>query len=94
MSTYTAREFFILIGDGGVVRGSIVCIAYALYAAAGWMLGGPVDSAICLGLSGPTGGGSVLACGLVLVGVGAFGGGYLGSKGGEFAAELIYENSR
>lgn len=67
---------------GGLVAGSITTAA----------LRAPmIVTGLCVGLGVPTGGGSMLICGLVVVGVGAFSSGYFGSKGGEISGEMIYE---
>jgi hypothetical protein len=63
-------------------------------AAAGAALTGPVVGMICVGLSVPTGGLAMLACGVLVVGAGSLAGGVLGGAFGESTGELIYEVSQ
>ncbi|MEB0241981.1 hypothetical protein QN361_14900, partial [Pseudomonas sp. 5C2] len=51
----------------------------------------PAVAGLCVGLGVPTGGGSLLVCGIVLVGAASFSAGYIGGKSGEKMAEKIYE---
>jgi len=61
---------------------------------AGGMLSAPVVGALCVGLSVPTGGAAMLACSIVVVGAGSYGGGVAGGKLGEAFGDVIYEATR
>ncbi|MGS0735045.1 hypothetical protein ACVBEG_00485 [Pseudomonas sp. GG8] len=74
---YTESGGFI----GGVAGGALIGLASTAPAVAG----------LCVGLGVPTGGGSLLVCGIVLVGAASFSAGYIGGKSGEKMAEKIYE---
>lgn len=60
-------------------------------AAAGFTVTGPVVTGLCVSLGVPTGGGAVLVCGIVGVGIASFSGGYVGGKAVEQLAEKIYQ---
>ena len=47
---------------------------------------------LCIGLGVPTAGIGMLACSIVAVGIGSYGGSKLGEKGGEIIGEVVYEN--
>lgn len=61
-------------------------------ALAGMVLTSPVVASLCVGLTIPSGGLAGLACGIVVVGAGAFSAGYMGGELGEGLGEVIYEN--
>ena len=54
----------------------------------------PLVGALCIGLSVPTAGLVPLACGILVVGVGSYAGGELGSAFGEMVGDKIYESMR
>ena len=68
--------------SGGIVGGAL----------AGMVLTSPVVASVCVGLTIPSGGLAGLACGIVVVGTGAFSAGYIGGELGEGLGEVIYEN--
>ena len=68
--------------SGGIIGGTL----------AGTVFTSPVLASACVGLSIPSGGLSGLACGIVVVGTGAFSAGYIGGELGEGLGEVIYEN--
>jgi uncharacterized Zn-binding protein involved in type VI secretion len=51
----------------------------------------PLVAGLCIGLSVPTAGFAPLACSILLVGIGSYAGGELGSVFGEMAGEQLYE---
>jgi hypothetical protein len=52
---------------------------------------GAATTAVCVGLSVPTGGLGGLTCGIVVVGMGSYASSKLGSAVGEDIGEVIYE---
>ena len=68
--------------SGGMIGGAL----------AGMVLTSPVVASLCVGLTIPSGGLAGLACGIVVVGGGAFSAGYIGGELGEGLGEVIYEN--
>jgi hypothetical protein len=69
---------------GGVVGGAV----------AGKFLGGAASATVCVGFGVASAGTGLLVCGLVVMGVGSFAGGWLGGKGGDMAGEMIYKANR
>ena len=67
---------------GGVGGGAIAGAIFTTSAVGG----------LCIGLGVPTAGIGMLACSVVAVGIGSYGGSKLGEKGGEIIGEVVYEN--
>lgn len=75
--------------EAGSFIGSI-----AVGAGIGAALTSTTVGAICVAVGVPTGGIGTLLCGVVVVGVGAYAGGEIGSSFGGAIADLVYEQSR
>lgn len=75
------------------IEGGKMAVGISASIAAG--LGGGLGlTGICVAIGVPTGGLGALACAIVGVAAGAWGGGTLGSQGGEYLGTLLHEQSK
>ncbi|POA18713.1 hypothetical protein C1886_15385 [Pseudomonas sp. FW300-N1A1] len=77
---FTETGSFVGGGAGGMVAGAL--------------LTAPAVTGLCVGLGVPTGGTSLLVCGVLVVGAASFASGVAGGEFGESIGDIIYEQTR
>jgi hypothetical protein len=81
-----------LANESGSRKRGVLLGGIAGGAMAGAILTSSAVGGLCIGLGVATVGFGLLACSVIAVGIGSYGGSTLGEMGGEIIGEIVYEN--